>query len=196
MQTSPLQCLRPLPAWYGSTFGSKPGCTDLHYCMKIGVKRNSAHHLMDHPPPPDGGVCMNKTNKNNEPLMVCLNIQHTAIGCQRIGIKQGQPGTSQQSTLLTVVHIPLVLGQINVRPSVYIFLRYAPAPPRTDKGCSLHKGRSVVFLDRLSGIYSCLYISLHIGFQRNRAAGINFSVLIDDQTHILLRSCSALLPRT
>ena len=164
---------------------------------------------------------MNKTNKNNKTLKEKnLNryfsaARHTSLGLPALQVdglpeysahRHRMPAHGDQARSAGHQSAkPALDGStypFSPRPnkcqtkSVYIFLRYAPASPRTDKGCSLHKGRSVVFLDHLSGIYSCLYISLHIGFQRNRTAGINFSVLIDDQTHILLRSCSALLPRT
>ena len=40
-RTSPLQCLRPLPAWSGSAFGSW-----FHHCMKCVLKKRP--HLMGH----------------------------------------------------------------------------------------------------------------------------------------------------
>ena len=36
-QTSPFQCLRPLPPWSGSAFGSGRNCTGLHRSVKSGV---------------------------------------------------------------------------------------------------------------------------------------------------------------
>ena len=48
-RTSPLQYLRPLPAWSGSAFGSKPEYAGPYRCMKSGLQGNPAHHLMGYP---------------------------------------------------------------------------------------------------------------------------------------------------
>lgn len=45
--------------------GSRPECTGLHHCMKSMLKGDSARYLTGAPPPPDGGIYMNKMNWNN-----------------------------------------------------------------------------------------------------------------------------------